>query len=380
MSEARFCSQCGGKLQAEARFCVDCGLPVAGARRAVQGPLPLGRYAPAVVVGVVLLVGGVVVAIGVRNPKTPPSVPGKQGAAGGGQLPAGHPPISVPDDVKQSIAKMAKDAEAQPDNIPLWQQLAEVQYRASEMDPSYLAEAQRALEHIIEQQPSNAEALRNLGNVAFDREQPTKAVEYYTRYLVLKPDDKNVQTDMATMMLAAGKVDEAIAAYQKILASDASFFQAQFNLGLAYQKAGNQVQAVAALQKARALAPDEKVRGQLDQMIGRVQKTGTVSAAAASGAPSAAAGTLREGLEEFFRSNQIIGPKLDRFDWADETHVRVLVSEFPIAAMPDDVRQRFADRIREQIKEQKQAHQTSTPVQVQLVDSTSGEAMETISE
>jgi len=285
--------------------------------------------------------------------------------------------------VKQTLREMAKSAQSQPDDMALWKRLAEAQYRAGQIDPAYLAEAEQTLNHILEREPQNADALRTLGNIAFDREQPEKAIEQYTKYLELKPDDEGVQTDLNTMRLASGKIDEAIAGYQKVLAKNPSFFQAQFNLGWAYSRAGKATESIAALEKARGLASDDQARQQVDQVIARIKGGGAAASGgggAAANAPAPGAETLRAGIEQYFRSHQIMGSKLDRFEWANDRSVKVMLHEFPMSAMPDFVRTQLIDRIRGRIKEQKTAHQVTEPVQVQLVDSGSGEVMETISE
>jgi tetratricopeptide (TPR) repeat protein len=378
-----YCSQCGAKLVADANFCVECGVKVPGARARRPGSFSLGRYAPLVVIGVVLVVAGTAVSIGFFNPKTAPSVAPQQGGAPAtGQMPAGHPPISIPDDVKQTIRDMQKSAEAQPENLKLWKQLAEVQYRAGQVQASYLADAEISYQHVLQSEPTNTEVLRALGNIAFDREQPEKAIDLYNRYLAIKPGDQNVQTDLNTMRLAAGQTDQAIAGYQKTLAADPKFFQAQFNLGLAYHTAGKTDDAITALKKARELAPDDRSRKQVDQVMARMQGGGgeTVASAPAAGGSTAPADTLRAGIESFFRHHPIMGPKIDRFDWTNDNTVRVLLNEFPMSAMPEFVRKQLTDHIRDQIKEQKAAHKVTKTVQVQLVDGSSGQTMETVSD
>jgi tetratricopeptide (TPR) repeat protein len=386
---ARFCAQCGAKLVGDANFCVECGTPIAGraARRGTQPPV--SRYAPLLIVAAVVLVAGAAVYLGIVNPKVPPSVPSRQGprpqaGAAPGAMPEGHPPIAIPDDVKQTIRDMAKAAEAQPDNLEAWKRLAEVQYRAGQIEPAYLDQAALAWQHVLEREPKNPDALRELGNIAFDREQPEKAIGYYDQYLQLKPDDKDVFTDRATMLLAVGKTDEAIAAYQRMIRQDPSFFQAQFNLGLAYHRAGRSADAVAALQKARDMAKDEQTRKQVEQVLARVQSAPTAAAApaglAAADAAASSADTLRAGVEQAFRSHPILASKLDRFEWEGDTSVRVLLHEFPMAQMPEFARLQMADRIKNQIKKQKASHHVSDTVRVQLVDTATNEVMETLTE
>jgi Flp pilus assembly protein TadD len=375
-SEVRFCSQCGAKVVSGASFCVECGTGVGTAGKPARHASSAGRYAPVIVVVSVIVVVGTAASIGFFSPKPAPSVPGRQPAASTtpAQMPEGHPPIAIPDDVKQTIRDMAKSAEARPEDLELWKRLAEVQYRAGQIDPTYLPEAQISFQHVLDRQPDNTDALRNLGNIAFDREQPDKASDYYRRYLALKPADPNVETDLATMQLALGKTDVAIAGYQKVIAANPTFFQARFNLGLAYHRAGKLNEAVAALQEARPLAPDDRARQQLEQVLARMQGSDAV-ATGESSPPS-----LRAGIEGFFRKHQIIGPKIDRFDWEGERTVRVLLHDFPIEAMPEFVRKQMVDRISGQIKEQKAAVAVTDPVTVQLVDSASAKVMETVTQ
>lgn len=393
MTPAQFCSQCGAKLLADANFCVECGAPAPGGKgRVPVGGQPIGRYAPALIVGLVVAIAGGAVAIGLLNPKTPPTVPGRQSNAApaaaaapasappAGAVPEGHPPVALPDDIKQTMREMAKNAQAEPENMDLWKRLSEAQYRAGQIDPSFLADAEQSLQHVLEREPKNTDVLRNLGNVAFDREQPEKAITYYTKYLELKPEDESVQTDLNTMRLAAGQTDQAIAGYQQILAKNPKFFQAQFNLGFAYFRAGKQAESIAALTKARELAQDDRSRQQVDQVLARIKGGPASATGSAASLPADATATLKDGIEQFFRTHQIIGSKLDRFAWENDHSVKVMLHDFPMNAMPDFVRKQLGERIRGRIKEQKAAHQVTDPVEVQLVDSATGQTMETITE
>ena len=281
----RFCASCGARLLREANFCVECGERQPGATAPPLGfSFPLSRYAPLFVVLTVLLVGGGAVWYGTMNPKTPASVPrrdappaasgassGAPSGAEGGNLPQGHPPLEIPQQVKQTIRDMAQKAAAAPDDMEAWKRLAEVQYRAGQIEPSYLTEAGASYKHVLEHEPDNLEVLRSLGNIAFDQEQSDAAVGYYQRYLKLKPDDLSVQTDLATMYLAAGKADQAIQAYESVLKTNPSFFQAQFNMAIAYRSLGDNDKMIAALEKARAMARDDAARTQVDQLLARAK-------------------------------------------------------------------------------------------------------------
>ncbi len=393
----RFCAHCGTKLLKDASFCVECGerQPGAKAPRAGFSLLPLQRYAPLFIVLTVVAVGGGAIVFGVLGPKAPPAVPRRNAPPAAGEsadnLPEGHPPIAIPEEVKKTIRDMAQKATAAPDDLDTWKRLAEVQYRAGQLDSSYLAEAGASYRHVLERQPENLDVIRNLGNIAFDQEQPEVAADFYQRYLKQKPDDLNVQTDLGTMYLAAGKSDQALQQFQSVLKVNPSFFQAQLNLAIAYRTAGQNEPALAALEKARSLAPDDRSRSQVDQLLARAKgqpppapmgvaagdRAAPEPAAAAAAAP---AGTFQADAEAIFRQNPIMGPKVDRVEWTGAESAKVYLRDFPMDQMPEGMRTMFADRMHGRIKEQKEKHQVTAAARFELVDAGSGRVMDTIAE
>jgi len=387
----RFCSQCGAELVAGARFCITCGRALSGAASA-SGPLRVGRWAPLAVFGVVLVAGAIAVLTGRSNVIAPAGVPGRSAGvaapAGGGESPAampeGHPQIEIPADVVQAITEMKRQAEAAPDDLAIWTRLAGVQYRAGLIDKRYLPESTRSFEHVLERDPKNLEALRHLGNIAFDQQQPVRAIEFYVRYLALKPDDNGVTTDMATMYLSRGDTKTAIQFYQQVLARQPDFFEALFNLGIAYRTDGDLQQAMVHFEKAKAAAPDERARQQVDQVIARASAPDAPPAAGgAPGAappPVAAPVDFRQGIEAIFRSHPMIGPKLGGVEWQGEDVARVSIREFPMQGMPPEIRQRFLDRLRTQVRERKAANQRTAQIRIELIDPANQSVMETIVE
>jgi tetratricopeptide (TPR) repeat protein len=387
----RFCAGCGARLLRDASFCVECGdrQPGAAAPR-VGVPLSLSRYAPLFVLLIVLAVGGGAVLYGSFNPKTPPAVPRRDAppaTAAAGSLPQGHPPLEIPEQVKQALREMAQKAAAAPDDVDAWKRLAEVQYRAGQIERRYLAEAAASYRHVLERQPDNLETIRSLGNIAFDQEQSDAAVGYYQRYLQLKPDDLNVQTDLATMYLAAGKTDQAIQAYEAVLKADGKFFQAQFNLAIAYRSLGDAEKTVTALEKARSIAPDDNARTQVEQLLARAKgpppPAAPVAPAAAPAAPvppGPVGDTFQADAEGVFRNNPVLAPKVQRVEWLGPESAKVYLREFPMDTMDEGMRTMFVDRMRGRIKEKKQAHNVSAAARFEIIDEATGKVMETISE
>jgi cytochrome c-type biogenesis protein CcmH/NrfG len=382
----RFCSKCGAPLIEEARFCVGCGTSLSGGGTTESRPsvgIPMQRYAPILVVSAVVVLAAIIVIVGLQSPKTRPPVPSGQAPPAAGELPPDHPPLGVPEEVKQTIRKLAAEAQAAPDDLELWKRVAEVQYRASRVEPSYAADAEKSYQHILERQPNDPDTLRALGNIAYDREQPKVAIDFYNRYLEQRPDDLNVRTDLGTMHLSSGEGEEAIRIFQEVLEKDPSFFQAQFNLAIAYHSAGRLDEAVAGFEKARDVAPDEPTRQRVEQLIARTTASAPGAAAAppaaAAPAPAAAAAPPASGfqaeVEGLFRSNPVMGPKVARFEWTDAASARVFLRDFPMDRMGEEMRNMFIDRMIGRLQEKKTAFNVADRVQVDLVDAGTGKVM-----
>lgn len=377
----KFCTHCGAQLVPAARFCVECGEKVDGAATARAAQLGLNRYVPLVVVLAVLLVAGTAVWMGARSARPSNVVPSREAPPGGqAALPEGHPPIAVPDNVRQAIEKLADSAKANPDDLDAWKQLGFIQYRTSQADPAYLADAKASYEHVLEKSPDDLDALRALGNIAYDQENPEQAIRYYERFLVVEPGNESVMTDLGTMFLSARQPEKAISTYETVLKKDPNFFQAQFNLGIAYRAAGDSDRALKELQRAREIATDDLTRGRVDQLLAHLAGQPAGAPAAPPGAPGVTATGVQADIEKIFRSHPIVGAKLDRIEWTDDRDAKVLLRQFPMDGMPPEIRKQFTDRIQSKIKESKDQNHVTETVRIELVDSASGRVMETITE
>ena len=381
----RFCPQCGVQTVPQARFCTECGVALSGApkapgkkdgRAATQAPAaPAARHS--LFAGLVVLSAYLAIGVGlwvfVLRSQPFPVVAVAEGPAssGGSQaLPQDHPPISIPDDAKQQIATLVDEANAKPDSAETWRRLAEVQFRASQLEASYRSAALSSYQHVLELAPDDPTALRGIGNVYYDFEEHTKAIGYYERYLALRPDDANVRTDLGTMYLYTNRADRAIAEYQTVIAANPDFFQAHFNLGIAYREKADFTQARQSLERARALTDDARIRDRVDHVLAQLN----------GGAPPQAQPrtAFQHAVEQLFHSHDIMGPKVARIEWSAPAGARVYLQNFPIQGMPPDVRNRFLAKLRIQLGLAKKNNNIDDSVIVELIDAETRSVMETL--
>ncbi len=424
---ARFCSACGERAQPTARFCGSCGHALASAP---AGTRSLRDQLPGLTVLTVFLAAGLAVWISVVEPgATRSSAPGRgravanAGDAGGGEMPSDHPPVALPDEAKKFVAQMVEKAKAAPQDVAAWKALAQVQARATEVDPSYGPQALESWQHVLSLAPDDGEAIRGIGNVYYDQQKFDLAAQQYEQYLKTHADDASVRTDLATAYLYQRQIDKAIAIYQQAIASKPDFLQAHFNLGLAYEAKGDRDKALASLDKARELASDDDTRNRIDRV--KTQLSATAPGAAAAGitgagnapsegapaggmpppgagghvgsagmapsaggmvpphppmgnAPAPTGADFPSQVEAQLRAHPILGPKIQSIEWPDPTHARVLVANFPMQSMPEFARNLFRTRLETILVDAKQKFAVSDPRTIEIADAASGASMETV--
>ena len=88
------------------------------------------------------------------------------------------------------------------------------------------------LKDILKKDPKNLPAWVELGNLYFDSNQPKEAIEAYSQYLAIKPDNADVRTDMAIMYRNLGEMDRALEQFQKAAQSDPKHVNSRYNIGI----------------------------------------------------------------------------------------------------------------------------------------------------
>jgi len=90
----------------------------------------------------------------------------------------------------------------------------------------------QTLKEIVKKDMKNLPAWEELGNLYFDADQPKEAIEAYSRYLAVKPDNPDVRTDMGIMYRKLGQFDRALEEFRKAARSDPKHVNSRYNIGL----------------------------------------------------------------------------------------------------------------------------------------------------
>ena len=206
----RFCASCGAKLLSGASFCVECGEPQPGARRHAASRRPLVAALRPAVRGA----GRAgrrrrrrrlrdTVAQDAADGAARTNAPARIGRARRQPCPKATRRSPSPRRSSKPSATWRPRPRPRPTTWTRGNTSPRCSTAPRNSIQTYLPQAQKSYEHVLEHEPNNLDVIHALGNIAFDMEQPDQAVDYYQRYLKEKPDDLEVQTDLGTMYLSA---------------------------------------------------------------------------------------------------------------------------------------------------------------------------------
>ncbi len=104
--------------------------------------------------------------------------------------------------------------------------------------PGLMPEAAKQMVSALEQQtlndPENAHAWTELGNIYYDTLQYKKAISAYEKAIKIKPDNSHVFTDLGVMYRRTKQPVKAIENFEKALKIDPGLEQAMYNIGVVY--------------------------------------------------------------------------------------------------------------------------------------------------
>jgi cytochrome c-type biogenesis protein CcmH/NrfG len=99
-------------------------------------------------------------------------------------------------------------------------------------NPAEVAAKTQALKDIVQKDPKNLSAWAELGNIYFDTNQPHEAIDAYSKYLALKPDNADVRTDMGIMYRKLGDFDRALKEFRTAAQNDPKHVNSRYNIGI----------------------------------------------------------------------------------------------------------------------------------------------------
>jgi cytochrome c-type biogenesis protein CcmH/NrfG len=136
----------------------------------------------------------------------------------------------------------------------------------------------QTLKEIVKKDPKNLPAWVELGNLYFDTDQPKEAIEAYSQYLAIKPDNPDVRTDMGIMYRKLGQFDKAIEEFRKAAQSDPKHANSRYNIGLVLLHDKQDIKgAVKAWEDYLKVDPNseraQRIRAQIEKMKSMPEQT-----------------------------------------------------------------------------------------------------------
>jgi tetratricopeptide (TPR) repeat protein len=134
----------------------------------------------------------------------------------------------------------------------------------------------QVLKEMIKKDPQNLSAWAELGNLYFDSDQPREAIDAYSKYLAVNPDNPDVRTDMGIMYRKLGDFDRALEEFRKAAQSDPYHINSRYNIGLVLLHDKQDIKgAIKAWEEYLKVDPKseraERIRVQIDKMKKMVQ-------------------------------------------------------------------------------------------------------------
>lgn len=170
-------------------------------------------------------------------------------------------PSDSPNDRGIALARQARWDEAaaafrealrqNPEQAAAWSNLGNVLKAQGRWD-----EAQRAFEKALALGPNDFETYVNLGSLFRDRRQPARALEQFERARVMRPDHPHVWRGLAHSLRELGRFEEGEACFREWARRQPGDADPLIGLGQLFQEQGHLDMAVATLEAALRLQPD----------------------------------------------------------------------------------------------------------------------------
>ena len=116
----------------------------------------------------------------------------------------------------------------------------------------------KALEKTIAENPNDSESILRMANVLHDNQMFDRAIGYYQRYLVKRPEDADARVDLGICYKETGNLEKARKEMTAALHDNPTHLLAHFNLGIVALAEGNVQESNEWFEKTAALGPVPK--------------------------------------------------------------------------------------------------------------------------
>ena len=131
-----------------------------------------------------------------------------------------------------------------------------VQPKQEPQPEEILAPIETGSTEATEQQPLTYEELIKKGDEAHKQQKYDEAIDYYTKAVIFKPQDKVTMLKIANLYKLLGNNAKALSFYDKLLVIDANNVDAYFNKGLILAAQKNYDECIKCFEKVLTISPD----------------------------------------------------------------------------------------------------------------------------
>ena len=220
-----------------------------------------------------------------------------------------------------------------------------------------ILEAVDALSGVIQTEPQNADALGALADLSFDQKVFAKAVDYYKKYLELRPEDLAVKSRLASSLVFLKRTDEALAMLNDVLKKEPNNFHALAYSSIALSEKNDIEGAKNFALKAIENAPSEDAKNRIQMFIDNIIKKTSTSSNNINTENKAPDNTNNSkevavmsqnfpAIEQYFKSNEITKDKFIKVEQQAEI-LKLYFKDFPMQAMPPFAKEKFFSKIKE---------------------------------
>lgn len=271
------------------------------------------------------------------------------------------------------LQRLRDNTKTAPNSIEAWQALSfalQEKISASEKPaPALIFEAIDALGQQLRLNPQDKQAMRLMADLSFEQQAFTKAVEYYSKYMQLAPEDLDTRAKYASSLAFVGRFEEALSELKQVLSKQPQHFHALAYMAITYAQMGDQDQALSYGRQALGSAPSPEAKQRFQAFLDTLQAQ-----------PSAAAGRrgnlpTEQQIVDLVSKNPVAGSKFVRSELASNGTLKLYFNEFPMQAMPPFAKDKFLGPIKN-ILQQARADKNAKLTAVQFVDQANMQVME----